>query len=303
MFEVDLLFDGTLCLLLTVLAIAAIHARDLYTAVIMFISFGLLLALTWARLGAPDLALAEAAIGAGLTGVLLFSALARCAPERATRTARPRMIAAAVLALAVMAILLQAALPTLEMRSALPALTRYHLPASGVDHPVTAVLLNYRVWDTLLELVVLLLALLGVRQLRPSGEAFPTAWPVLLAWARLLAPLGIVVAGYLLWRGSHAPGGAFQAGALLAACIVVLRLAGMLGPMDWARFPTRVLVCGGVTAFLGVAVITGAWGDGWLVLPASMAGRLILGLEIIATLSIAASLALLVVGEHREMDG
>ena len=32
---------------------------------------------------------------------------------------------------------------------------------SGVDHPVTAVLLNFRAWDTLLELAVLLLALLG----------------------------------------------------------------------------------------------------------------------------------------------
>ncbi len=303
MLDMNLLFDGTLCLLLTILAIAAIHARDLYSAVIMFISFGLLLALTWARLGAPDLALAEAAIGAGLTGVLLFGALARCNPQPAIRLSRPRMIGAALLAFVVMATLLQAALPTLDMRSALPALTHYHLPASGVDHPVTAVLLNYRVWDTLLELVVLLLALLGVRQLRPAGEAFPTAWPVLLAWARLLAPLGIVIGGYLLWRGSHAPGGAFQAGALLAACIVVLRLAGMIGPMNWAGFPTRLLVCGGVIAFLGVAVVTGGWGDGWLVFPASMADHLILGLEIIATLTIAASLSLLVIGEHREMDG
>lgn len=44
-------------------------------AVILFIVFGLLMALVWARLSAPDIALAEAAIGAGLTGALLLDAL------------------------------------------------------------------------------------------------------------------------------------------------------------------------------------------------------------------------------------
>ena len=44
-------------------------------AVILFIVFGLLMALAWARLAAPDIGLAEAAIGAGLTGALLLDAL------------------------------------------------------------------------------------------------------------------------------------------------------------------------------------------------------------------------------------
>lgn len=43
-------------------------------AIILFIAFGLLLALAWARLSAPDIGLAEAAIGAGLTGALLLDA-------------------------------------------------------------------------------------------------------------------------------------------------------------------------------------------------------------------------------------
>ena len=303
MAEVELLFDGALCLLLAVLAVAAVHGRDLYTAVILFISFGLLLALTWARLGAPDLALAEAAIGAGLTGVLLFGALARQAPHRPKRLSSAQLIGSALLATAVLVILARAAWPALDYRSALPALIDYQLPASGVEHPVTAVLLNFRGWDTLLELIVLLLALLGVRQLRPAGEQFAPAWTVLLAWARLLAPVGVVVAGYLLWRGSHASGGAFQAGALLAACAVVLRLAGMVGPADWSRFPVRLLVCGGVLAFLATAVMTAAWGGGWLVLPAEQAGMVILAIELVATLSIATTLTLLVIGEQREMDG
>jgi len=73
----ELLLDGTLGVLLLGLAAGALHARQLYAAVLLFIAFGLILALVWARLGVADLALAEAAIGAGLTGVLLFAALAR----------------------------------------------------------------------------------------------------------------------------------------------------------------------------------------------------------------------------------
>jgi uncharacterized MnhB-related membrane protein len=41
---------------------------------VLFIIFGLLMSLAWARLAAPDIGLAEAAIGAGLTGALLLDA-------------------------------------------------------------------------------------------------------------------------------------------------------------------------------------------------------------------------------------
>jgi len=59
------------------LAWRALASPDLFKAVVLFIAFGLLLALAWVRLDAPDVALAEAAIGAGLTGALLIAALAR----------------------------------------------------------------------------------------------------------------------------------------------------------------------------------------------------------------------------------
>lgn len=56
-------------------ATAALLVRNLYRAVVLFIVFGLLMSLAWVRLAAPDIALAEAAIGAGLTGALLLDAL------------------------------------------------------------------------------------------------------------------------------------------------------------------------------------------------------------------------------------
>ena len=71
------LLDGMLVLALVWLAWRALSSPDLFTAIVLFIAFGLMMALAWVRLQAPDIALAEAAIGAGLTGALLLSALAR----------------------------------------------------------------------------------------------------------------------------------------------------------------------------------------------------------------------------------
>ena len=77
------------------------------------------------------------------------------------------------------------------------------MTASGVEHPVTAVLLNFRGYDTLLEIAVLLLALfailaIGIDTARDRPRA---ANPILQTLARLAAPLMIVVAVYLLWAG------------------------------------------------------------------------------------------------------
>jgi uncharacterized MnhB-related membrane protein len=53
----------------------ALASPDLLKAVVLFIAFGLMMAIAWVRLAAPDVALAEAAIGAGLTGALLLDAV------------------------------------------------------------------------------------------------------------------------------------------------------------------------------------------------------------------------------------
>ena len=70
-------FDILLASTLLWLAWRALVTPDLFRAIVLFIAFGLLMALAWLRLAAPDVALAEAAIGAGLTGALLLVALAR----------------------------------------------------------------------------------------------------------------------------------------------------------------------------------------------------------------------------------
>lgn len=70
-------FDALLLLVIVLLAWRSLNDRDLFRGVIKFIALGLLLAVAWVRLRAPDVALAEAAVGSGLTGALLLAALVR----------------------------------------------------------------------------------------------------------------------------------------------------------------------------------------------------------------------------------
>jgi energy-converting hydrogenase B subunit D len=71
----EIAFDLLLGVTLLWLAWRVLSSPDLFKAVVLFIVFGLLMALAWTRLDAPDIALAEAAIGAGLTGALLLDAV------------------------------------------------------------------------------------------------------------------------------------------------------------------------------------------------------------------------------------
>lgn len=70
-----MVFDVLLVLALLGLGGASILSSDMLRSVILFMVFGLMMALAWARLHAPDVALTEAALGAGVTGALLLNAL------------------------------------------------------------------------------------------------------------------------------------------------------------------------------------------------------------------------------------
>lgn len=163
---------------------------------------------------------------------------------------------------------------------------------SGVTHPVTAVLLNYRGYDTLLEIAVLLLALLAILAVVGEAPASPSrlAHPVLQTLARLAAPLMVVVAVYLLWAGAFRPGGAFQAGAVLAAAAVLLHLVGLLPGWSRPRLGLRIGIAAGFALFLAVAA--GLLTQGALLqYPPAAAGVLILLIESGLTVSLALILA------------
>ncbi|MBA4142721.1 MAG: sodium:proton antiporter [Nitrosospira sp.] len=179
------------------------------------------------------------------------------------------------------------------------------LDASGVTHPVTAVLLNFRGYDTLIEVMVLFVALIGMLTQAEKGSQWlsagyrPPPLPAppfhleVLQWlARVLVPLMILTAGYLLWAGAHRAGGAFQAAALLAGAGVLLNLAGLLPAWTTFRAGMRAGSITGLLFFVLAAAATAAAPHGHLLqYPAGWAGMLILLIETGLTLSLGLILA------------
>jgi len=184
------------------------------------------------------------------------------------------------------------------------ALVSSNMPISGVDNPVTAVLLNFRGYDTLLEIGVLLLAAVGVLSVAPSAvmRADPSPSPILVLLLRLMLPFITLVSGYVLWIGKYAPGGAFQAGAVLAAGGILLATAAVHFNLSASKaMPLAMGI--GLLIFLLVALATMMLRGNYLQYPVALAGTLILVIEAAATLSIAAVLVRLFVGVKSDKDG
>jgi len=201
------------------------------------------------------------------------------------------VLSAAIFSFAMIAAMLELPTPVVNLSDVVAA----QMAASGVHHPVTAVLLNFRGYDTLLEIAVLLLALFGVLAVAISGTKETVAAPspadaVVQTLARIAAPLMVLAAVYLLWIGAHRAGGAFQAGAVLAAGAVLLHLAGLLPGWGPPGIRLRVGLVGGFLVFLAVAGAMLAQGA-LLQYPPWQAGYLILLIEACLGMSLGLILA------------
>ncbi len=208
----------------------------------------------------------------------------------------------AVLALALFGSLTWAIFSLPANPTGLTAKALHHLPASGVMNPVTAALLNYRAYDTLLELGVLLLALVAVWGLR-IGEWPDTDQPVrplLRSMLRLVLPMLVLAAVYLLWIGAFAPGGAFQGGALIGGALVLGLLGGIVGRPSGNSLLWRVGLVAGVVVFIGVAGAAALLTGQLLRYPAGQGGVWILVIEAAALISIGLALGLLYLGGRPE---
>jgi multisubunit Na+/H+ antiporter MnhB subunit len=299
-------FDVLLCLLILVVAGGAVVGRELFTGVALFVVYGLLLAIAWVRLGAVDVALAEGAIGAGLTGVLLLGAVARSGTGSSRQELRPgALVLCALLGLGL-------SWTVWELAVADPGLgpiVAANLHLAGAENPVTAVLLDFRGYDTLLESLVLAIALVGVwsvtadelwglppgirQHVRPGG--------VLATFGRFLPPIGILVGVYLVWIGTRAPGGAFQAGTVFAAVWLLAMMASVTVPPRVSSPLLRTAVVAGPLAFLAAGLL-GLREGAFLAYPPGSAKLFVLAIEIVLTASIAVTLALLVIGPRRRRE-
>ncbi|MCK8503314.1 MULTISPECIES: hydrogen gas-evolving membrane-bound hydrogenase subunit E [Myxococcus] len=287
----DGLLDASLAICLPLLAWRVLRTEALSQAVVLFVAFGLFSALGWARLDAPDIALVEAAVGTGLTGALLMHTLSWTEEDSSDVRARARRRPWALLCTVALTALLGWAVLALPADSqGLGRLVAARQGDSGVEHPVTAVLLNFRGYDTLLEIAVLLVAALGARAVnprseRPEKEAMED--PLTGELFQLMTPALLLVAGYLVWVGDHGPGGAFQAGAILAGGGVVAILTARMGTPRMSSLRVRWALLTGPLMFILVAVAPLVSGGRLLEYPEQYAGTLIFVVEAALTVSIA----------------
>ena len=299
-------FDIGLVVLILGIGASTIAAREAFAAVIGFVVYGLLLSIAWVRLSAVDVALTEAAIGGGMTGMLMLGAVVRLrlAKGSDTRASLPVRFAAGVLCALVTAGLVAAILSQPEAIPTLAPMVMENLAQSGLGNPVAGVLFVYRALDTLLEKVVLILALLGVWSLAPDSvwggipglRVYARPSSTLTFLAQLLPPVGIVVAIYMCWVGAKEPGGAFQGGTVLAAMWLLVMIAGLKRVPSISQPWLRLLLVVGPVIFLAIGLAGMVLANAFIAYPPGYAKPLIVAVEVALTLSIGVALGLLAAG-------
>ena len=300
--------DIGLAALVLTLAGWTVLARAAFPAVVSYVTYGLLLSLIWVRLFAVDVALTEAAIGGGLTGVLLIAAASKRRKSAVLATERdvtpPLRRAIAVLCALITSALATVVVSLPDPSPSLAPQAVQNIAATGLGNPVTAVLIAYRAFDTMLEKCVLVVAIVGVWSLArdrcwggaPGAPTVIAPDGALTFFAQLLPPLGILIGIRIFWIGADEPGGAFQGGAILAAMWMIIMMARLVDAPAISRRWLRIALAAGPIVFLGVGILGFAAAGSFLAYPAGFAKPMIIFVEIFMTLSIAATLPMLVAG-------
>src|SRR6056297_1553974 len=291
--------DIFLGLILVGLAAQVAIGKHLFRAIVFYVAFGLAMALIWARLGAPDLALADAAIGAGLTGALMMVAFRRLVeidPKQSQALATrgsPLAVVLAVLAAGMVATIGLTALSLERQPGAAGLQVLATLPETGLGNPITGVLLAFRGFDTLIEMAVLLTAFVGSRVITTRSRLSVTTvsgfeLQLVQTLVAVILPLAVLIGMHLLWIGSDQPGGS-----VLAGSGVLLLLTGTLLPASRSRALVRLALVAGVGALCLLVLAPLALGDG----PMAYLGRgSLLFAETAMMISIAVTLTLLFAG-------
>jgi len=305
--------DLLLASLVICVAIYTIAAQDLFAAVIGYVAYGLLLAFVWIRLYAPDVALTEAAVGGGVTGVLLITAGKRLGALNVSQEAQPGPVLklltgvlATLVASALGAVILM--LPDPPPSLAPEAAAAADGAGAGLGNPITAVLMSYRSLDTMLEKIVLILAVIGVWSVgadeawggAPAPLRQQKAYAPMVFLAQMLAPVGALIAIHIFWTGANAPGGAFQGGALLAAMWMVTMMARPMEPPRVDARWLRLALVAGPAVFLISGLAGEVVAGSFFAYPPGLAKPIILFIEAFMVLSIAAALPMLVAGPPSE---
>ena len=222
--------------LLVITAVAIVRTENLFVAVMLSSIFSLLMAANLFILDAADVALTEAAVGAGITGVIFLSALALTA-KREKSKAPFRWLIIGIVSITVLA-LFYASFDKPQLGDPDAPIHLHVAPwyldktpeLVGIPNVVTAVLGTFRGYDTLGEVFVVFAASIGVLFVLGAGEKTTLPRPVNQGLRHhlipkvvgsLLVPFIILFGLYVQFHGEYSPGGGFQAGAIIATAFIL----------------------------------------------------------------------------------
>ena len=280
-----MLFGIFLLTLLLITAVAIVNTKNLFVAVMLMGIASLLIAANFFLLDAADVALTEAAVGAGISTVLFLGALALTAQREHAAPSHRALSLVVVAAAALVVIYATFDKPRFGDPDA-PVHTHvapWYLEETReqIDIPnvVTAVLGSFRGYDTLGEVFVVFTAGIGVMFLlaaKPPGRARGSALPepsvglrhhvIPRVLGRLLIPFILLFGLYVQFHGEYGPGGGFQAGAIIAASVILFALLeGEKRALQ--AIPQRALtglIAGGALLYTAVGVATMLMGGNFL---------------------------------------
>jgi len=275
------LIDLVLLAMLALTALRVIFLKDLFTVVMLFSIYSFLSAAIFVSLDAVDVAFTEAAVGAGISTVLMLATLAMTG--RTEKESEHSSLLPLIVVFVTGAALVYG---TLDMppfgapdnpihEHVAPRYIEESPKEVGLPNMVTSVLASYRGFDTLGETVVVFAAmigvitLLGVRRIGRQEEAETTgfiAHEVLRAVAKLVIPLIVLFALYVQFHGDFGPGGGFQAGVIAAAAIILYALVFGLSPALQVVAPKFLMLLApfGVLLYASVGVYSMLQGGNFL---------------------------------------
>ncbi|PXF63706.1 DUF4040 domain-containing protein [Kangiella spongicola] len=269
----EILINVILLAFLAITALSLAFAKDLFASVMFTGIYSLLSAAFFVLMDAVDVAFTEAAVGAGISTILMLTTITMTGRYENEKRYHPKIALIVVVITGIMLIFGTVDMPAFGADTA-PAqvhVAPYYIMQSGedIDIPniVTSVLASYRGFDTFGEVVVVFTALIGVLGLlefsRKGSELGNRPAPmfqhkVLRIVSKILIPAIMLFALYVQFHGEYSPGGGFQAGVIFASSII---LYAMLFGVEQARkavsMPvTKILAALGVLIYGSVGVVS-----------------------------------------------
>jgi multicomponent Na+:H+ antiporter subunit B len=267
--------------MLAVTALSVVFMRDLFAIVMLFGIYSLLSAGFFVTMEAVDVALTEAAVGAGVTTVLMLGTLAMTVRKEKARVKPSSLLPLAVVTITGLVLIYG----TLDMpymgdpdapvhQHVAPRYIEQSYEEVGMPNIVTSVLASYRGFDTLGEVVVIFTAGLGVLTLLGvSGDRRHEKRPavmehhlVLKVITKALIPLILLYALYIQFHGDYGPGGGFQAGVIFGAAIILYTIIFGLTKGEQVITPLflRYMMGAGVLIYGGTGVLSLLLGGNFL---------------------------------------